>query len=285
MGAVRPGSAFAGAVAGSAVAGSAADRAAPRLSRAGQGAGSAAGGSSPRAPAAAARVAAVVVGADARAEPGTAFGGGDSAGAQPASRAATYQASAPATARPAEAQAFDLPTGFASLVGAQDDAWRELARIWGIAPLEGDPCAASQQRQIQCYRNPNITLALIRQLDRPGILTLRVGNASRTVTLVSLADYWRGEFTTLWRAPPGYSGRNVTSSAAPSARWIARHLAAARGETRPLAGGFDDTELRGWVHGFQLAQGLPSDGIAGPVTLMRLNRVIGIDEPKLAAEN
>ena len=232
--------------------------------------------------------------------------GGGAAKGEPA--AALSLASSAATAsRPAEAQAFDLPTGFASMVGAQDDAWRELARIWGIAPLEGDPCAASQQRQIQCYRNPNITLALIRQLDRPGILTLRdadkraahavltglsdkdatlrIGNASRTVSLVSLADYWRGEFTTLWRAPPGYSGRNVTSSAAPSARWIARHLAAARGETRPLAGGFDDTELRGWVHGFQLAQGLPSDGIAGPVTLMRLNRVIGIDEPKLAAEN
>ena len=32
---------------------------------------------------------------------------------------------------------------------------------------------------------------------------------------------------------------------------------------------------------FQLAQGLPPDGLAGPMTLMRLNRSAGVDEPSL----
>lgn len=35
------------------------------------------------------------------------------------------------------------------------------------------------------------------------------------------------------------------------------------------------------VFAFQLAQGLSPDGLAGPQTLMQLNRATGIDEPKL----
>ncbi|HEX7636683.1 MAG TPA: peptidoglycan-binding protein, partial [Noviherbaspirillum sp.] len=34
---------------------------------------------------------------------------------------------------------------------------------------------------------------------------------------------------------------------------------------------------------FQAAQGLFADGIAGPVTLMQLNRVAGLQEPRLNA--
>jgi general secretion pathway protein A len=39
--------------------------------------------------------------------------------------------------------------------------------------------------------------------------------------------------------------------------------------------------LRERIHAFQLAEGLPPDGLAGPMTLMRLNRVAGVDEPRL----
>jgi general secretion pathway protein A len=48
---------------------------------------------------------------------------------------------------------------------------------------------------------------------------------------------------------------------------------------------FDDATLKGWIHTFQLTQGLPSDGIAGPITLMQLNRTIGVDEPRLQGSN
>jgi general secretion pathway protein A len=114
--------------------------------------------------------------------------------------------------------------------------------------------------------------------------TLRIGGAERTVTLISLADYWRGEFATFWRVPPDYSGTIVDSPSGPSARWIAQQLATARGDPRPIRTRFDDATLKGWIHAFQLTQGLPSDGIAGPVTLMHLNRVIGVDEPRLQTE-
>ncbi len=212
----------------------------------------------------------------------------------------------PAKSAAAEVAVFDLPMGFASLTGAEKESWQDLARAWDVSLGEGDPCLAAQRQQVRCFRSSNSTLALIRQLDRPGILTLRDGNnraayamlsslsneaatlriggAERTVSLVSLADYWRGEFTTFWRVPPDYAGTIVGSRSGPSALWLAQQLATARGDPQPNRSRFDDATLKGWIHAFQLTQGLPSDGVAGPVTLMQLNRVIGVDEPHLQKE-
>ncbi len=197
---------------------------------------------------------------------------------------------------------FDLPTGFAGLVGAERDAWSELARAWDIQTGDGDPCVSVQKQQLRCFRT-NTTLALIRQLDRPGILTLRdagnrpayvmlsglthdratlqVGGEARSVTLIALADYWRGEYATLWREPPGYGGAIVDSRSGKSAQWLAQQLATVRGDPQPVRDRFDNATLKGWIHAFQLTQGLPSDGAAGPVTLMQLNRAIGVAEPRL----
>ena len=204
---------------------------------------------------------------------------------------------------PAKAASFDLRQGFASLVGADKEAWQELGRVWNMAPADGDPCAAAEKQQVRCYRTGNATLALIRQLDRPGVLTLRdaanrpayvmisglsndsatltIGGVAQTVALVVLADYWRGEFATFWRPPPNYAGTIVDSRAGPAAHWLAQQLATALGDTGPVGPRLDDATLSNWIHRFQLAQGLPSDGSAGPITLMQLNRANGADEPRL----
>jgi general secretion pathway protein A len=230
--------------------------------------------------------------------------------AAPTASAATPVAAAPADAPAAPAPAaelpvFDLAAGFASLTGAEKDAWRELAKAWGVNVGDADPCQAPRPQQVQCFRANNSTLALIRQIDRPVVLTLRDGNnrpayvylaglaketatlriggTAKSVPLVALADYWRGEFTTYWRVPPDYNG-TISDSRGPSARWLALQLATARGDPRPIAGRLDDASLKTSIHAFQLTQGLPSDGVAGPVTLMQLNRVIGIDEPHLQGE-
>jgi general secretion pathway protein A len=203
---------------------------------------------------------------------------------------------------PAKPASFDLRTGFASLVGADKEAWQELGRVWNITPGDGDPCAAAEKQQVRCYRTGNATLALIRQLDRPGVLTLRdaanrsayvmisglsndhatltIGGVDQTVPLVVLADYWRGEFSTFWRPPPNYAG-TIVDSRAPTAQWLAQQLATALGDTGPVGPRLDDAKLRSSIHRFQLAQGLPSDGSAGPITLMQLNRANGVDEPRL----
>jgi general secretion pathway protein A len=221
--------------------------------------------------------------------------------------AASASAPAPAPPPPPEIKPFDLPTGFATLLGPERAAWQALAPEWGVALADGDPCQAVQKDQLRCFRSSGVTLATIRQLDRPGVLTLRdadnrvahvvltglaadsatlrIGGEPRSVPLVALADYWRGEFATLWRVPPEYRGTITDSRSGPSAQWLAQQLAAARGDKSPVRARFDDATLKGWIHTFQLTQGLPSDGIAGPITLMQLNRTIGVDEPRLQGSN
>ncbi len=198
---------------------------------------------------------------------------------------------------------FDLRKGFTSLVGAEKAAWQQLAQTWNIAAGDADPCAVAEKQQVRCWRTTTATLTLVRQLDRPGVLTLRDANnrpayvmlsglsgdsatlsidgVQQTVPLVVLADYWRGEFATYWRAPPDYAGTIVDGRAGRSTLWLAEKLASALGDTGPASAKTDAATLRHWIHRFQLAQGLPSDGDAGPITLMQLNRASGIDEPRL----
>ena len=45
-----------------------------------------------------------------------------------------------------------------------------------------------------------------------------------------------------------------------------------------------DAALKSKVQSFQVAQGLKPDGLAGPITLMQLNRATGVDEPRLQTE-
>ena len=99
----------------------------------------------------------------------------------------------------------------------------------------------------------------------------------RTVPLALLARDWRGDFATLLRAPAGYrdAGGGVAESAA-LAPWLAERL------TR-LDGGARGRSLADRVFAFQLTQGLAPDGLAGPQTLMQLNRASGVKEPQLAS--
>jgi len=119
---------------------------------------------------------------------------------------------------------------------SEKTAWRELAQAWGLQLGDGDPCTSVQQQQLRCYRGGN-TLATIRQLDRPGILTLYIeherpvyvlltglnaqsamlslGGVLRVVSLADLAQVWRGDYATYWRAPPGYAAKAVEGNSGP----------------------------------------------------------------------
>jgi general secretion pathway protein A len=226
----------------------------------------------------------------------------------PASAAAPASApvvavAASAAPAPAALTSSDLKTHFASLLRNERDAWRELAPAWGLALADGDPCQAAERQQVICFRSGATTLALIRQLGRPGIVTLndeagkpvyavltaltsqsatlRMGSTSQTVSLPSLAQMWRGDFSTFWRAPPGYANQIVDASAGPAAEWLQARLTTLQGETRPGDKRSPDDTLKARVYAFQLAQGLKADGLAGPTTFMQLNRATGVDEPRL----
>jgi general secretion pathway protein A len=217
---------------------------------------------------------------------------------------AALEPTAAAAKAEADATMAELDPGPQPLLPDAAAAWRELAPSWKLAvDGSGDPCLAAQRQRVRCF-NTKGTLALVRQLDRPVILTLqgeserpvyalmtalgpqsatlRVGAVSQTVALRSLARIWHGEFATFWRTPPGYDGKAIAGDDGATARWLTRQLAKVEGEDAPKSRA-EAPSLKARVAAFQLQQGLQPDGLAGPVTLMQINRAVGIDEPRLQA--
>ncbi|ROZ72443.1 AAA family ATPase [Ramlibacter sp. WS9] len=223
-------------------------------------------------------------------------------------------ASAPASTTvitPAEkAPAIQVPAAAASvaapvLLRDSNEAWRELAQAWKAVPEGKDPCRALQKEQLQCF-SKNLNLSLIRELGRPGILTLdaetgaptyavltalgrdsatlRAGGTEQTVTLAALAARWRGEFSTLWRAPPGYNSRAAAAPGAETVDWVLARLAATNGTSLPKDRREAHAALKPQLRAFQLAHGLTADGHPGPLTYMQLNRAAGVEEPRLRTE-
>ena len=193
-----------------------------------------------------------------------------------------------ALASPAQDQAPALMIPSTPDEGA---ALRLLAGRWGFAAAGADTCTALVKDNVACYRARG-GVTTIRHLDRPSVLhlvdgqgrpayavlvalrgdaaTVAAAGTRREVALADLARAWRGEFTTLWHTPPGW--REGTPSV--NRAWLAQQLATA---DTPA----DGATLQERLIAFQLAQGLTPDGVAGPLTLMRLNRANGVAEPHL----
>ena len=241
--------------------------------------------------------------------------------AAPAARASAAAAlagdgngSAPATAAaPAASTAAALLFLSAAEVVARNawrsegEAWRELAPQWGIAlpASTAEPCAVAPRAQWQCFRTTAATLPLVRQLDRPGFITLRdgsgrpayalllglgpraatlrIGRETLDVTLVSFAELWAGDFATYWRAPDGYAGILKVGARGPAVDGLAAQLASVRGDAAPTVPVLYDNVMAVRVAAFQSTQGLAADGRAGPTTFMQLARVTGSAqrEPRL----
>ncbi|WP_426144437.1 AAA family ATPase [Polaromonas sp. DSR2-3-2] len=208
----------------------------------------------------------------------------------------------PPVPRPAEeidALLTQLPTDI-------NVAWRELAPAWKISATDGDPCLAASAQQLQCYRTDSLTVPLLRQLGRPGILTLHTGNGPpvyavitglddqtatlqmaaglHTARLVLLGRLWRGEFATFWRPPPGYTAGLQGDGAGPAIRQLASQLAQLEGAPSPLASTAPpvlDAALRARVRAFQRAQGLDADGQPGPLTFMQIDSATNAQAPRL----
>ena len=205
----------------------------------------------------------------------------------------------PTTATPGTAT-LALPDASPAMTRDENQAWRALASLWRVDLPEGDACALAVRQQLQCFRGKNTTLAQIRQLARPGLLTVQdeqgqpqqalllglgeqtatlgQGNLAKTVSLSALALAWKGDFATFWIAPAGYNGPVKTNAQGPVVDWLAQQLAGPDAVQPPVV--FNDS-LRQKLQVFQRAQGLPADGQLGPMTLMQLNRAAGLAEPRL----
>ncbi|MEI8030581.1 MAG: AAA family ATPase [Comamonadaceae bacterium] len=188
-------------------------------------------------------------------------------------------------------------------------AWRELAPTWRLAASDGDPCQFASTQQLQCYRTGKLSMPLLRQLGRPGILTLQEGDGPplyallmglsdqsatlqvagklHTVRLVSLGRLWRGDFATYWRPPRGYSADLSDGGGGQAVQRLATQLSLLDGvPTSPAtpASTTLDATLRARVRAFQRAQGLKPDGQPGPLTFMQIDSATGEPEPRLQTQ-
>ena len=229
--------------------------------------------------------------------------------AAPVSHTSDAQAAASAPGRivaPPLVPIEELEPLLAQLPRDINAAWRELAVSWKLPETRGDPCQAVASQQLQCYRTGNLTVPLLRQLGRPGILTLQANHAPpvyallvgltdqtatlqlndgpHSVRLISLGRLWRGDFATYWRSPPSYTQDMHDGSAGPAIEQLAKQLDLLDGTALHSEGSSPqtlDAALRARVLAFQRAQGLKPDGRPGPMTFMQLDRATGVTEPRL----
>ncbi|HEY1043147.1 MAG TPA: peptidoglycan-binding protein, partial [Telluria sp.] len=163
---------------------------------------------------------------------------------------------------------------------------------------------AAAARHLRCHEGRG-GLYELRTLDRPAVIALREGQATSYGVLVSLdassatllangrrqvvdtgelATRMDGRFTTLWRYPTGFREQLGPGDHGADVDLLASRLAAA-GEAKPRpAGARFDAALQDALRAFQRRQQLSADGLAGPLTLMRLNQPGGANEPHLAAK-
>jgi general secretion pathway protein A len=238
-----------------------------------------------------------------------------SAHSTPVTPPAAAPASTPNTALPtAEARSDDAPSAKSQeLLSEQDGSSRaglsdenaavaQLAKLWGVSAPGDDPCEAVKQSAVRCHWSSG-GFGEIRALDRPVAIklqdqkkrvahllltrlndteaTLRAGELSQNISLAVLGRYFHGEFVTLWRTPPGFTGAVKLGDAGPHVDWLAAHLSKLNGVEPPAAGERYGPRMVKQVDLFQQAHGLYVDGILGPLTAMHINRAVGVDEPRL----
>ena len=223
------------------------------------------------------------------------------------------QTAAPAPPVPAAAPAplpvETIETLWPALPKDLDTAWRELGTIWKLPARDGDPCQATAAQPLHCYRTSGLSLSLLHQLGRPGILTLQaasgkpvyavlIGLNEQTATLqiagqrhhvrrVTLGQWWRGDFATYWRAPPAYNPELQIANQGPAIRYLASQLSLLDGLPAPEASPASprlDEALRARVRDFQRAHGLVPDGQPGPLTFMQLDSATGVAAPRLQTD-
>lgn len=217
--------------------------------------------------------------------------------------ASSSSASATSPAKPAPMLTLTELDGAANAsMRDQRAAFMSLAKYWKATLPDGEPCQAAQEVNLHCYQSDG-GLDEIRQMDRPVILTLQddannhyyalltglsntnatlqIDGIARTISVAELTRHFRGHLATFWQAPKNFREKFRTGFQGDDVNWLATQMAKLNGLPEPTEHHSYNKALSSQVHAFQLAHGLPADGVVGPKTYMHINAAIGIDEPHL----
>jgi general secretion pathway protein A len=195
----------------------------------------------------------------------------------------------------------------APAASSEAEAFRALFERWNVESLpagaQETPCKMAEKLGFRCLTAQG-TLQDLARLNHPAVLKLfdsgdqpflaaLVGIQGPRVTLIAagvtheidqaeLQKRWRGDYTLLWRPPPQYRGQLQIGDKGQGIAWVRLQLSILQGKSEIPAGeAVYDEAMVDELKRFQKEQGLEPDGLAGPLTLIRLNALTGLDVPLL----
>lgn len=213
-----------------------------------------------------------------------------------------------ALARVEEAGA-DADLALGGVIMDRAAAMRVLLRRWGVQLKDlgqGDPCERVADYGLRCELGEGGWSGM-RFFDRPALIHLASGEDSdgfaavgaldtelatldlvegnQRVPVAALDAHWNGEYLLLWQPPPVGSGVIGPGSSGEPVRWLRKLLSQIPElSVKATDSGIFDRALGDSVRRFQELQGLKTDGVAGPRTLIRLHNAVAMPEiPRLGA--
>lgn len=177
----------------------------------------------------------------------------------------------------------------------EGEAWSWLYRLWGVRARDGENgCAQALAHGLDCLRGEG-GLEQLRRLNRPAIVrlydsqgaprwlvlermrerqvTLAAGGARTVVDVGKLEGYDIREFVLVWRPPAQSRGALEPGDRGAGVAWLNRRLAGFDGIGADAAReAVFDERVTERLRRFQRAAGLVDDGVAGPETLVVLDR-------------
>ncbi len=187
---------------------------------------------------------------------------------------------------------------------SKEMAYHALFKQWNLIyqPKNNNYCEQAKNQGLQCLTGIG-SLDAILMLNRPAVLkmydntgqefyaaliavktpvaTLVLGDEEKNVHIKEIKQHWLGDYTILWKTPPDYKSAIRLGVKGSEVEWLASQLALIHGKTSSIKNKVFDNELAMQVKKFQLSEGLMPDGIAGPLTLIRLNTIVDSKEPLL----
>ncbi|RLL50553.1 AAA family ATPase [Mariprofundus sp. EBB-1] len=199
----------------------------------------------------------------------------------------------------------DNPWEVIEKTGTKELAFQTLAALWdtSISNVGGALCDQLRGKRLLCLQQ-RTNLWLLREHNRPAIfhikgsdgqdhyavirsiegdqLVIQLDQQYWDISFSELEQHWQGQFTLFWLKPPGYTKDIQQGDSGPMVQWLAQQMDNIQGEMIPKQTFKTmNAMLAERLKNFQQSEGLPSDGIVGPLTLMRINERIDQSMPRL----